>query len=521
MFALPLRAAFAGFARAIVTLASRGHNLCAVSEEASVTRNAVFAAATQVTTAAFTAALTLYLVRALGPGDYGLFALALGIGTVLVPVSDLGVTPSAARFIAEQRADRKVVAGIVTSAARLKLAALFPFCIALAALAGPIAAAYGNGDLAAPLRLMALALAGQSMFALYRETFVALGRISMTWRTVLLESAGETAASVALVAAGAGAAGAMLGRTAGYLAGALAAAYLVRRLLARLPRERRRGTQIRVRRLAAYAGVVFMIDAAFTLFEQIDVILIGAIIGTPAVAVFEAPLRLTTFLAYGGQALALAVAPRLARSGPPDLRAFTTATRYLVLLQGALLAPLLVWAEPIVDLALGPDYSGSAAVLRGLAPFVFLSGLGTYITIAVNYLGEARRRVPIAIVTVALNAALDLALLPTIGVVGGAVATDVAFALFVAGHFWICRTALGLPLAPLGRTLARCLAASAAMAGVLATAGTSSLSVAGWIAGSGAGILSYVAILRLVGELSRDEVSAARRAFSRFARRFK
>ncbi len=488
-------------------------------EQPTVARNTVFAVATQATTAAFTAALTLYLVRALGPDDYGVFALALGIGTALTIIADAGVTPSAARFIAERRPDGGAVSRIVANATVLKVVVLIPLSVALAALAGPIAGAYGNDDLTAPLRLMALALAGQSMFALYREAFVALGRLSITWRAVLLESAVEAGASVAFVVGGAGAAGAMLGRTAGYVVGAIAAGYLLRRLLARLPSRPGSDPDVGRRALVAYAGVVFLIDVAFTLFEQIDVILIGAIISTTAVGVFEAPLRLTVFLGYGGQALALAVAPRLVRRGSPDVRTFMSATRYLLLLQGLLLAPVLVWARPIVDLALGPSYGDSVAVLRALAPFVFLSGLGTYITITVNYLGEARRRIPLAIVTVLLNGALDLVLLPSIGVVGGAIATDVAFGVFVAGHFWICRDALQIPLRPLARTFARCLVAVAAMAGVLAIFGTSSLSAVEWLGGSVAAVLVYAIALRLLGELSRSEVEQARGALRLLAAR--
>ena len=52
-----------------------------------------------------------------------------------------------------------------------------------------------------------------------------------------------------------------------------------------------------------------------SLFEQIGVLLIGAIIDTNAVAIFEAPMRLTLFLSYGGQAVAFGVGPRLARRG--------------------------------------------------------------------------------------------------------------------------------------------------------------------------------------------------------------
>src|SRR5215212_1936883 len=54
----------------------------------SITRNTAFGLATQLTTAAFTAALTLILVRVLGPDEYGVFAIAVGMGTLLVLVSD-------------------------------------------------------------------------------------------------------------------------------------------------------------------------------------------------------------------------------------------------------------------------------------------------------------------------------------------------------------------------------------------------------------------------------------------------
>ena len=93
-----------------------------------------------------------------------------------------------------------------------------------------------------------------------------------------------------------------------------------------------------MRGMTGYAGALFVVTVAFTLFEQIDVLLIGAIISTTAVAIFEAPLRLTTFLAYGGMALAMGVGPRLARSAGegPNVEAFATGTRYLLLLQGAI-----------------------------------------------------------------------------------------------------------------------------------------------------------------------------------------
>jgi O-antigen/teichoic acid export membrane protein len=356
---------------------------------------------------------------------------------------------------------------------------------------------------------MAIAVLGQGMFIFYRHAFVSIGRVSLTWRMTLFESACEAGASLALVLFGAGAAGAAFGRGIGYVVGSVFAILMIGRMLG--------GGAIglsgrgEMGRVARYGGALLIVTIAYTLFEQIGVLLIGAFISTNAVGIFEAPMRLTLFLSYGGQAVAFGVGPRLARKGDerPDARAFVTATRYLLILQGALLAPVVIWAQPIADIALGAGYEDSVGVLRALAPFMFLLGIGTFITLAVNYVGEAKQRIWLSIATLAICAALDVALLPTIGVVGAAVAMDVAFTGYVLGHFWICKRVFDFSVRRLVLTLVRCLTAAAAMAGTLALAGTSSLSWVEWLTGTIAGGLVYLLVLTATGEISRAEIRAA------------
>jgi O-antigen/teichoic acid export membrane protein len=474
----------------------------------SIRRNTFFGLATQVTTAAFTAVLTLYLVRALGPHDYGLFALAVGISTIVILISDLGTTGSAGRFIAEAGGDVRGIASVVSASLWIKLAVLVPVSVGLFALAEPIANLYDSPGLAWPLRGMALATFGQGMFLFFNGSFVGMGRVSLTWRMTLTKSVCEAAATVALVVAGAGAAGAAFGRGVGFVVGALIALVLMTRLLGR--GSIGFASRDETRRIARYGGALLLVTIAYTLFEQIGVLLIGAFLTTAAVGIFEAPMRLSLFLAYGGQAVAFGVGPRLARRAdePPNARAFTMATRALLILQGALLAPVIVWAEPIVDVALGSGYEGSVAVLRALSPFMFMLGIGTFIALAVNFIGEAKSRIWLSVVTLVVCTAINLALLPTIGVEGAAIAMDVAFAGYVLGHFWICKRVFDFPVMRLTLTLVRCLVAAAVMAGVLALFGTSSLSWVEWLIGSVAGGAAYVLALIVTGEISRAELAA-------------
>ena len=73
----------------------------------TITRNTAFALASQLATASFTALLTIVLVRVLGPEDYGVFALALSVASLVFLPADFGISQSTARFVAEHRGERQ------------------------------------------------------------------------------------------------------------------------------------------------------------------------------------------------------------------------------------------------------------------------------------------------------------------------------------------------------------------------------------------------------------------------------
>lgn len=476
-----------------------------------IARNTVFALAVHLTSAVFTAALTLFLARALSPDGYGLFALAFGIAALATLPSDFGISASAARFIAEHRGDRSAVAAVLADALKLKLLIAGAVSVALVALAGPIASAYGAPDLRWPLRGIALAVFGQSLMLLFGGAFVAQGRTSRNLKLVLGESAVEFSASVALVLLGGGAAGAAFGRAVGYTFGAVLGLLMLTRMLRGTRGNATAAHAGSMRRIAGYAGALALVDWVYTSLSYVDILIIGALLDSAAVGIFHAPLRLIAVPLYVGLAVASGVAPRLARHATerPSVQAFVVAVRLLIVFQAAVTVVLLVWAEPLVELLLGSDYRESADVLRALAPFVFLAGLAPLVSLAANYLGAARSRVPIAVAALIVNAGLDLVLIPEYGVVGAAVATSAGFAIYVPAHFWVCRRFVDLPLRPIFATLARSGLAGVALAGALLAAGTSELSASEWVLGAVGGSLAFAALLVATRELTAADVRSA------------
>lgn len=481
------------------------------AEGDSIARNTAYSFATQMVTAAFTAALTIYLTRALGPDDFGLFALAASIGTLLLLPSDFGISQSVARFVAERReGPRDAVAAVVSEGLRLKLIAGLAVSALLFALAGPIASAYGEPGLGWPIRWVSIAVFGQSLVAYCRYAFLALRRASVGFAMVFSESAVEAGASVALVILGAGAAGAAAGRAIGYGVGMAIALALTARALGRGALAVRSGEPSARRRIATYAGALLVIDAAYSAMTQVDAILIGAVLSATSVGLFTAVLRLMTFLTYPGLSVANSVAPLLARGAGqmPGAGAFGAALRWLIVLGVLMAVPLLVWAEPIVDLVLGPEYEESSEVMRALAGLALLGGVAPLVSTGVNYLGEARQRIPIALGTLAFGVASALILLQTVGLLGAAYSAIATSALYVGGHLWILQRLVGLPLRPLALSLVRSLLAGAAMAAALAAFGTQSLSPLEWAGGGIAGLAAFGVVLAASGELRPEDVRA-------------
>ena len=481
--------------------------------EGGAARNTLFALLTQIATAVFTAGLTIYLVRELGPTDFGLFSLAVSIGALLLLPSDFGISQSTARFLAEKRGDWPAVAALLADGLRLKVAISLVVSGALIAVAGPVADAYGEPALAWPIRWMAIAVVGQSLVAFFRYAFFALRDASLGFRIVLGESAVETGASVALVIAAGGAASASAGRAIGYAFGTLLAiAVTLRRFGWPAVRPRGRFGEA-TRRLARYAGALFAIETAFAASVQMAPLMIGGFFGPREVGLFGAPSRLLLVVQYVGLSVANGVGPRLARSEghEPDVRTLAVSLRYLIVFQALVTAPLVIWADPIVDLVLGPGYERSADLLRLLGPFVFLSGLAAVLSTSVNYLGEARRRLPISVGELVLTTVLLAVLLPTIGLNGAAYAADASVAMYVALHLWVLRRLVPLPLRPLALATLRGLLAAGAAAGVLALFGTSELAAWEWFAGGLAAVAAFLAVVVATGEVTLAELRSVPR----------
>jgi O-antigen/teichoic acid export membrane protein len=489
--------------------------------EERVSRSATFALLAQLVGGVLTAVLTIFLGRELSARQFGAFTFALSVITIFTLVADLGIGSATGRFIAERRYQPSAAAAVFRTALRLKLFTGIPATGALFVLASPICSTFGAQDAVWALRACAIALLAQTLFNLVTGAFIALGKLRYNVVLATIESVAEVSATFPLVLIGGTAAAASFGRAIGFTVGLTAGLVLVRRTIAtRRMRDRnedRDHSVVSPRRILGYAGPLLLVDAAFRVFASVDVLLIAAIVGGSArIAAFGLPMRLAVFLEYPAAAVASAVAPRLTRGhSDDDVKLLTQSMRYLVIVQMLFTVPVLIWPAAIMHVLFGDKYAEAPEVLRALAPFVLLSGIAQLTTLTVNYLGEAWRRVPIAIMMVTVNVVIDVLLLPRIGIVAGAIGTSAAYALWVPAHVWILRKRGGLLVRPFLVTVARSALAAGAMLGILALLGTGRVPIPLMLVGAVAGPAVYIAALIALRELGREDIAVVRRLLVR------
>jgi O-antigen/teichoic acid export membrane protein len=472
-----------------------------------VVRNTVLQLASQLASATCTSALTLFLVRSLGASGYGVYALAANIGALVFLFAGLGLPVAIGRLLAEHRSDVGQARAIFALGMKVQAPAALLAGLSLIALSGPLVSAYGDPQLTWPLRWMGCVVVFQALFTYLTSSCTSVRRVSTSLRMVIIESVTETGAAIALVVAGAGAAGALMGRAVGYAVAVAAGLYLTLRLFGSRERHGVLPKSVTLRSIMSYSGALLLVDATWSAIARVDVLLIGAMLTSAAVGSFSAVLRIMTLLGYLGMAVSGGVAPRVARGGgQADTRSFNQAIRYLLIVQGLAIAPMLIWSKPIIGLLLGPGYGSAVDVMRVLTVQAFVTAPASLISVSVSYLGEGRRRVLIMVGILAIGLISTYLLLRVAGLVGAAAADDLVAVLYVSGHLWLCRRLIAVDIRRLAWSTARTLMAAAAMTLPLLVAGVNHLSPVSWVLGSCVGVAAYVAVLLASRELTVAEL---------------
>lgn len=482
-----------------------GHSLA--SEETieggiseGISRQAAFVFGARAVVVLSTAVLTIYIARTLGPDKFGVYALALAIGTGLGLIADLGVINSTSRYAAEAANQGRPTGPALLAGLRIKIPANLVVFGALLGSANSIEGLFGIEGLAPALQVAAAVGFLEDIGNLVTKTLWSVRRASTTLALSVVRVLGEAAGAVALIAAGYGAAGALAGRGLGFVAALVLAALLLGRVISW---GRGASERVRSKSVLRYGLHLWLAELAWVGFQAVDQVLLGALSGAAAVAQYEASWRIATVAGLVGLSISAAVAPRLAAGGrtATSERLVRQSLQRLLVFYIPLAGVLAIAAPALLPALLGEEFAPASDVLVVLAPFIALAGAAPLLSESIDYLGIGHVRKWLALAAVLTNLVLDLILIPRLGIIGPAIATDVAISIYVVGLFVICVRHLGIAVRPVGATALRTLLATAAGVGTAFLVSLRTGGILEVLAVLGSGAAVCLVGLLLLGEL--------------------
>lgn len=394
--------------------------------------NSLFSFGSFLTTAAFVAVTTPFLVHHLGAEQYGIFSLSLTLVSFLA-LLDAGISTALVRFVA----DRTALGDVAGVNLLVTASFILYFLLGLLAVAGTaVVATYFVGDVfnlsssgIAPARF-AFLFAGIAFFftfmsKIFAAVILGLQRNDVTAVLKIAVTITTGTATLILVAAGFGVRSLLL------LSAVVAAlslcvyALVARRLFPQLSLRTRTNKAVLLSTLK-FSGWISLANATAFLLFQFDRIILGMLKSVSLVTYYAVPGSVASYLYVATANLAsitIAVATGLFARRQQDrvVQLYLRATRFILMFLLAAGIPAFVLAKPILAFWIGPTFAErSAGVLRLLVVTYVLLGLAVMPYNVILAAGRPRVLGLVNLSMLAANVVLIAILIPPYGILGAA-----------------------------------------------------------------------------------------------------
>lgn len=402
---------------------------------ARIVRNTIANAAGRSSAVVVSILLTPLLIDRLGLAEYGVWVLAvsLTVAAGYLSLADLGLELSAGRFISTARAqgDVRRMNAVLSTALALFTAIGLVLGPLVAVCAGLLAAAFEiPPELEDAARIAFALVAVQLVFDLPGRAFITLltgSQLHTRWQALEAGRAAVSAGVYALLVVDGHGVEALAAASLALAAVSLAVyAAVALRSVPEAACSLRLVSRGIARELATFGGQVLIVRIADTVYRQADKTIIGVMLATTAVGVYEIAFNLSlgVSMVLGVTTSALFPAAAYVSADRARMRAlFLRSSAYIL----AVVAPVLVvavgFAEPIIDAWVGSALEDAADPTRILMAAVALQALCMGGQTMLMSIGRARPVVLCATGGLLLNVPVSIALANPLGLEGVALGT--------------------------------------------------------------------------------------------------
>lgn len=457
--------------------------------------------------------LMVVLARLLGPDEYGLLFLAIAVFGTLQVLSKLGLAKSGARYVATYKEqDDGQLRHVLRTTLGLNLVAVAVVGIGLFVAHGELATLLGEPSLETLLLFGVAFLAFEALKTYVRMILQGFEAIELAAAIHAIDQGTRFLFAVGFVLLGFGALGALAGWILGFLVASAVGLLAIYRRYYRDSPAAPIESGLR-RRIAEYAVPLTATNTANVLDKEIDTVLVGFFLTPVAVSYYVLSKQVIQFVETPVEALGFTLSPTFGAqkaAGTVDraARLYETALVHALLCYVPIAAGVLLVAEPTIQLVFGADYLGAVVVLQVLSLYAVLQAVTKLTSNGLDFLGRARDRAIVKGGTAAANVGLNVVLIPTVGVVGAAIATVVTYSLYTFANVYIIHQEFDLRLGYLARRLAVVTGITAVMAAVVAVAVSHVDGFLTLIGVIGLGAAVWATLSVATGFLDRDTLGA-------------
>jgi O-antigen/teichoic acid export membrane protein len=483
---------------------------------ARTARSTILVVAARLVSKVFVFAVVLIVIRNMGQENYGRFTSLVVYAALNSIILDLGLRPLFTREVAK---DPKRLTPYLNSILSLKLTLAVPVLAVLF-----VSISFGLTTLVPFVVPTFVLLLATSFANQLRATFYAMGKLGFEGVAIIGESLVLLIAAVAV---------ALLRLPWWYYIWAYAASYMFTVIYAAVIAVTRFGHRfafdLQWRRLSMLAreslpfALTFIIS---TLYFKIDVPILKFFTTFAAVGIYSAAYKYLEAVVFVPQTLMDPVFPALAQIAHHNIErlggAATKAYKMLAVAGVPLTVAMVVLAAPIIHYTI-PGFEKAIPVLQVLGLGVLFLFVNNAFLYTLNAMGRQSDSTRLAVVSLVVNVALNLLLIPQpspiyggyMGAAWATVLTEVA--LFIGGWYMLRKHLFALPIiSSLRGVLPAGVLCAAAMGGAVLALGPHLLSYAVAVA---AGVAAYVAGLLLTHAFTAEELALAREATRSLTRR--
>lgn len=360
--------------------------------------------------AAFTYGYRILSARTLSVDDYGLLSLLLAVFNIILLIFLSSVPPSIAKFVSAGEDAGNIYK---TALKRFPLIGIF-IAVLLVALSGKIAGFYDLGPSFWYFFLIALAIPPTMVLAVDRGWVQGVRNMGAFGYSQIVQEGSKFFMAAILIFAGFG----LFGAVFAILFGTLVAAYYTRRFV----KAKGVSNPKSWKKLADYFVPVSLTRIIDGFIMNVDTLFLKiwfplAVVGTYNAA---APIARIPLLAFG--ALSTVILPEVSANNHDADKVLKSSLKFVLLfvLPGVLLVSL--FPEFFISLFFGSKYTGSAAALQILVFSSLFLGLYKVFSSVLQGVGRQYAAAGIFVFVLALDIALNIALVPSMGMLGAAYA---------------------------------------------------------------------------------------------------